>query len=59
MSGYLHLLLLGLGAGSLYAMSALGLVLVYRSSGIVNFAHGAAGMVGAFALWDLTENAGA
>ena len=58
MSGYLHLLLLGLGAGSLYAMSALGLVLVYRSSGIVNFAHGAAGMVGAFALWDLTENAG-
>lgn len=58
MAGYLHLLLLGLGAGSLYALSALGLVLVYRSSGIVNFAHGAAGMIGAFTLWDLTENAG-
>lgn len=58
MADFLHLLLLGLGAGSLYALSALGLVLVYRSSGIVNFAHGATGMVAAFALWDLTANAG-
>jgi sulfate-transporting ATPase len=55
---FLHLLLLGLGAGSLYALAALGLVLVFRSSGVVNFAHGAAGMVGAFAYWDLAVNSG-
>ncbi len=58
MTQFLHLLLLGLGAGSLYALAALGLVLVFRSSGVVNFAHGAAGMVGAFAYWDLSVNSG-
>ncbi|HST41253.1 MAG TPA: ABC transporter permease, partial [Conexibacter sp.] len=58
MAEFAHLLLLGLGAGALYALSALGLVLVYRSSGVVNFAHGAAGVIGAFAFWDLTANAG-
>ena len=35
------LLLLGIGSGSLIALSALGLVLMYRSSGVVNFATGA------------------
>jgi ABC-type branched-subunit amino acid transport system ATPase component/branched-subunit amino acid ABC-type transport system permease component len=44
--------LLGLGAGSLYAIAAIGLVLVYRGSGVVNFAQGAIGMVGAYAYWE-------
>lgn len=52
------LLLLGLGAGSLIALSALGLVLCYRSSGVVNFATGGIGMAGSLVLWDLTRNAG-
>jgi ABC-type branched-subunit amino acid transport system ATPase component/branched-subunit amino acid ABC-type transport system permease component len=52
------LLLLGLGAGSLIALSALGLVLMYRSSGVVNFATGGIGMSCSFVLWDLTRNAG-
>ena len=52
------LLLLGLGAGSLIALSALGLVLMYRSSGVVNFATGGIGMASSFVLWDLTRNAG-
>ncbi len=45
--------LLGLGAGAIYALMAQGIVLVYRGSGVVNFAHGAFGMVGAyyFYLW--------
>jgi branched-chain amino acid transport system permease protein len=34
-------LLLGLGAGAVYAALALGLVLVHRVSGVVNVAHGA------------------
>jgi sulfate-transporting ATPase len=40
--------LLGLGAGSIYALTGQGIVLVYRGSGVLNFAHGAFGMIGAF-----------
>src|ERR1700747_1090293 len=40
---------LGMGAGALYALAAIGLVLVFRGSGVVNFAQGAMGMVGAYA----------
>ncbi|MCW3001053.1 MAG: transporter related protein [Conexibacter sp.] len=58
MSEFFQLLLLGLGSGSLFALAALGLVLVYRSSGVVNFAHGAVGMVGSFIFWDLQQNGG-
>ncbi|MCZ7527942.1 MAG: branched-chain amino acid ABC transporter permease/ATP-binding protein [Acidimicrobiia bacterium] len=40
--------ILGLGAGAAYALLAQGIVLVYRGSGIVNFAHGALAMVGGY-----------
>jgi ABC-type branched-subunit amino acid transport system ATPase component/branched-subunit amino acid ABC-type transport system permease component len=55
---YITLLLLGLGAGSLIALSALGLVLMYRSSGVLNFSTGGVGMACSYVLWDLTRNAG-
>lgn len=38
----------GLSVGSLYAMVALGYSLVYRSMGLVNFAHGSIYMVGTY-----------
>jgi len=57
MSLNVTLLLLGMGAGSLIALTALGLVLMYRSSGVVNFATGGIGMACSYALWDLTRNA--
>lgn len=41
MSGYILFLALGLGAGAVYALLGAGLVLEYRSSGVINFAHGA------------------
>ncbi len=44
---------LGLGAGGLYALAAIGLVLVYRGSGVVNFAQGAMGMVGAYVFYQI------
>jgi ABC-type branched-subunit amino acid transport system ATPase component/branched-subunit amino acid ABC-type transport system permease component len=44
---FLQFLLLGLGAGGAYALLGLGLVVVYRGSGVVNFAHGAVGLFGA------------
>ena len=36
-------LLLGLGSGAVIAALALGVVLTYRASGVVNFAHAALG----------------
>jgi branched-chain amino acid transport system permease protein len=43
----------GLVVGSIYAVAASGLVVTYTTSGIFNFAHGAIGMVIAFAYWQL------
>jgi ABC-type branched-subunit amino acid transport system ATPase component/branched-subunit amino acid ABC-type transport system permease component len=43
--------ILGLGAGAIYGLSALGIVLIYRGSGVLNFAQGAVGMVGAYVFY--------
>ena len=48
MSTYLLFFLLGLGGGSVYALLGLGLVLKYRSAGVVDFAQGAVAMYGAY-----------
>lgn len=41
MGPYLQQILLSSGAGAIFAALAIGLVLTYRSSGLINFAHGA------------------
>ncbi len=46
----------GLVTGSIFAVTASGLVVTYTTSGIFNFAHGAIGMVAAFAYWELRIN---
>jgi sulfate-transporting ATPase len=43
--------LLGLGAGGIYALLAQGVVVAYRGSGILNFAHAATGMIVAFGFY--------
>jgi ABC-type branched-subunit amino acid transport system ATPase component/branched-subunit amino acid ABC-type transport system permease component len=48
--------LIGIGTGALYAMVAQGLVLVYRGSGVVNFAHGAFVMFGAYVYYEFAEH---
>ncbi|MFV0308229.1 MAG: ABC transporter permease subunit [Desertimonas sp.] len=45
--------LLGLGIGALYSLASQGLMVIYRGSGVLNFAHGAIGMVGAYAAWEV------
>jgi len=45
--------LLGLGTGALIAGIALGVVLTYRGSGVINLATGASAMVGGYAFWSL------
>ena len=37
--------LIGLGIGSISALLAMGLVAIYRGSGVVNFAHGGFAMI--------------
>ena len=44
-------LLLGLVNGSFYAMLSLGLAVIFGLLGVVNFAHGAFYMLGAYAAW--------
>src|SRR5258706_2969542 len=50
--------LLGFGVGSLYALAALGLIVIYRGSGVLNFALGAIGMAGAYLWYELRVNPG-
>jgi ABC-type branched-subunit amino acid transport system ATPase component/branched-subunit amino acid ABC-type transport system permease component len=50
--------LLGIATGAIYAVLAQGLVLVYRGSGLLNFAQGAMAMVGAYVYYELTVKAG-
>jgi branched-chain amino acid transport system permease protein len=45
---FIQLLLAGLALGSIYALVALGFVVIYRSSAVFNFAHGEFLMIGAF-----------
>ncbi|MGR3805156.1 branched-chain amino acid ABC transporter permease [Marinibacterium profundimaris] len=48
MDGFLLQVLNGLDKGSAYALIALGLTLIFGTLGVVNFAHGALFMIGAF-----------
>ena len=49
---------LGLATGSLYALTALGIIIVHRASGVLNFASGAMGALAAFVVYDLRDNHG-
>ena len=46
----LQLLFTGLGIGSIYALVALGFVLIFRATNVVNFAQGDFAMLGAFSM---------
>ncbi len=52
----LTLVVAGLANGSLYALVALGLVLIYKTQDVVNFAHGEILMVGAFIGYTIAES---
>ena len=51
LQAFLGQLLLGLVNGSFYAMLSLGLAVIFGLLGIVNFAHGALYMIGAYVAW--------
>ena len=50
---FLSYTITGLSLAAILAVAASGLVLTYTTTGVFNFAHGAIGMLGAFAYWQL------
>ncbi|HTR93615.1 MAG TPA: branched-chain amino acid ABC transporter permease [Trebonia sp.] len=49
----------GLALGGVYALSGVGLVVLYRATGVLNLAFGAVGAMGAFIAWSIINKAGA
>src|SRR5215472_2126917 len=58
MTLFLQLVLSGLGWGGIYALAALGLTLIYKTSNVVNFANGAMATVVSMLVWTLHTGAG-
>lgn len=56
MEKLLQYTLSGVSAGSLYALVALGLVLIYRSTRVLNFAHGNVATVATFVAFSMLSN---
>jgi branched-chain amino acid transport system permease protein len=45
----------GLAVGAIYALAGVGLVVLYRSTGVLNFAYGAIGALGGMTAWQLQQ----
>ncbi len=58
MRNFIQYVIGGLGFGGIYALAALGLVLIHKTSGVVNFAFGAMATVTTLVLWSLLVHAG-
>jgi branched-subunit amino acid ABC-type transport system permease component len=56
MSQHLTFLALGLGSGAVIALLALGVLVTYRASAVINFAHAALGMYVGFAYYELRQS---
>jgi branched-chain amino acid transport system permease protein len=52
---FLQQVVSGIASGGVYALLALALVLIYRSTGIVNFAQGEMAMFSTFICWELLD----
>jgi len=52
---FLPFIISGLGVGAAYALSGVGLVVLFRATGVLNFAFGAIGAVGAHVAWQMLQ----
>src|SRR5205807_10544378 len=48
-------IIIGLEYGCVYSLIAMGMVLVYRTTGVLNIAHGGIGVLAGFVAWDLVR----
>ncbi len=55
MADFAQQIVAGLASGAIFASLALALVLIYRATGIVNFAQGELAMISTFVSWELIE----
>jgi branched-chain amino acid transport system permease protein len=55
---FLQLLVAGIAVGSLYALVALGFVVIYKATGVINFAQGSLLMLGAYISYTFFETVG-
>ncbi|MFM7069590.1 MAG: branched-chain amino acid ABC transporter permease [Actinomycetes bacterium] len=53
MTNFLQVLVVGIADGAVYAMLGLGLVVIYRSTGLLNFAQGELAMFSTFIVWTI------
>ena len=51
-------LVTGLALGGVYALSGVGMVVLYRATGVLNLAFGAVGAMGALIAWQLINHSG-
>jgi branched-chain amino acid transport system permease protein len=58
MTTFLQLLINGLGKGAVYALLALGFVVIFKATEVVNFAHGSLVLVGGFFVYLLKDRFG-
>jgi len=57
-SDFVRFFLLGLGPAGIYALLAVGIVLVYRGSGVVNFGAGGFALVGSMVYYEIDHRGG-
>jgi branched-chain amino acid transport system permease protein len=55
---FLQLLINGLGKGAVYALLALGFVMIFKATEVVNFAHGSLVLVGGYLVFELKDTLG-
>ena len=53
MTKFIQSIVIGVQYGCIYALIAMGMVLVYRTTGVLNIAHGGIGVLAGFVAWDL------
>jgi branched-chain amino acid transport system permease protein len=58
MTTFLQLLINGLGKGAVYALLALGFVVIFKATEVVNFAHGSLVLIGGFFVYELKDSIG-
>lgn len=58
MDTFIQLVVNGLGKGAVYALLALGFVVVFKATEVVNFAHGSLVLVGGFVVYELKDTLG-
>lgn len=59
MQTFIRTLILGIASGSVYALASTGLVLTYKTSGVLNFGYGAIALFTTYIHWSLTCVGGA